>query len=167
MLEIINKICLLKKYSMHICLLTPSGLKCGPGSLHSLLLWMWKPCLPSVSPTTLDTFKFKSPSGSVCWKSIFPLILPEKVFSCQWVVQPSSIYRLISFFLCLMIKTIKTLPSTPSIAENSQCAVSGSIVSIISFTSEVVAEMQLKHKASIRSITVIHIVKMFLVLTLN
>ena len=147
---------------MHICLLTPSGLKCGPGSLHSLLLWMWKPCLPSLSPTTLDTFKVKLPSGSVCWKSIFPPIVPEKVFPYQWVVHPSSI-----FLLCLLITTIKTLPSTPSIAENSQCAVSGSIVSIISFTSEAVAEMQLKHKASIRSITVIHIVKMFLVLTLN
>ena len=155
----------LTKYWMNTRLLTASGLKCGPGSLQSLLLWMWKPCLPSFSPTTSDTVKFKSPSGSVCWKSIFPLIVPETIFSCQWVVHPSSTYRL--KFICLLIKTINILPSTPSIAEKSQCAVSGSIVSIISFTSEAVAEMQLKHKALMRSIIVIHIVKLFLILTLN
>ena len=145
---------------MNTCLLTPSGLKCGPGSLQSLLLWMWKPCLPSLSPTTSDTVKFKSPSGSVCCKSIFPLIVPESIFSSQWVIHPSWTYRL---FICLLIKTINTLPSTPSIAENSQYAVSGLIVSIIFFTSEAVAEMQLKHKASIKIIIVIHIVKLLLV----
>ena len=74
---------------LKILLLTPSGLKCGPGSLQSLLLWMWKPCLPSFSPTTSDTVKFRLLSGSVCWRSIFPLIVPEKVFSCQSAVHPS------------------------------------------------------------------------------